>query len=84
MWTVLAWLTGSKIGRFFAGSFLFVASIGIALLKAFSAGQEKERAKQDRQSLKNIRERIKTDEEIRKMPSSDVRDNLRSDWLRDD
>ncbi len=81
----MSWLSflGSRLGRYVAGAFMIAAGIGFALLKAFSAGAEQERAKQAHESLKNLRKRVKTDDEIDKMPDSSVRDEL-DGWVRDD
>jgi len=84
MASFIAMLVGSKVGRFFASAFLIAAGLGALLLKVFLAGKASERAKQTEQSLKNLRKRVRTDEEIRNMPTSAVRDELRSEWLRHD
>ena len=74
---------GSRLGRYVVAFFMGAAGIGFALLKAFSAGEAKERAKQDHESLKNLRKRVKTDDEVSQMPDAVVRDEL-SGWVRDD
>ncbi|MCZ4270874.1 hypothetical protein [Maritalea porphyrae] len=84
MWGILAWLAGSKIGRLIATTGIVIASVFVIALRLMAIGAAGERAKQTEQSLKNIRERIKTDEKVRDMPIDDVRDKLRSDWMRND
>ncbi len=86
MWivSIISGLMGSRAGRLIASVGLALAGVGIFALRIFMAGQANVRAKQTEQSLKNLRNRVKSDETIRKMPSSDVRDKLASDWMRHD
>ncbi len=79
---LLAWLTGSKLGRYAAVALTAVAAISLALLKAFLAGRAKEKAKQTQASLENLRSRMKTDDEIRTMPRADRAKQL-DRWMRD-
>jgi hypothetical protein len=83
MWTILAALTRSTIGRWFAVMLATIAMIAIIVWRIFVAGGASERAKRTEQNLKNLKTRIKTDEKVRDLPVDDVRDRLRADWLRD-
>lgn len=80
---IIAWLVRSKFGRVVASIALIAASIGLIALSAKSAGIKHERKRQLAQSLKNLRKRIKTDEQIAQQPDHIVRARLRG-WLRDD
>jgi hypothetical protein len=80
LWT---WIITSRAGRAVAAGVGIALAIGLALLKAFSAGRSAERAKQDRASLENLRKRQQTDEEIRSLPASERRRRL-SGWVSDE
>ena len=73
----------TKIGRWFAATGAILLAISFALLKAFSAGKASEKAKEDRESLQNLRNRAKTDEEVSKLPDADVDRDL-GKWVRPD
>lgn len=57
-------------------------SVGAFLWRIFAAGQAKEKARQREQVLRNVRERIKVDDEISSLSPSDQRKRLR-EWVRD-
>lgn len=80
---VLRWFATSRLGRGLAAAGAIAFAIGIALLRAFSAGKDAERARQDRASLENLRMRQETDDEVRNLPASDVRRRL-DEWVPDD
>lgn len=82
MTAILAWLTGSKIGRYAAAALAFMAALSVVILKAFLAGQAKERAKQTKASLDALRTRVTTDDEISRLPRAD-RKRAISEWMRD-
>lgn len=73
---IVLWFTTSKTGQIILAVLGAAAAIGIAVLKVFNAGKAAERGKQDRQSLENLRERAKTNDEIRSLGPDDVRDRL--------
>lgn len=73
---IALWLATSKIGQYIMAGLALAAAIGVAVLKVFNAGKAVERSKQDRQSLENLRERAKTNDEIHSLGSDDVRDRL--------
>ena len=54
---------GTKLGRIIAGILVVVVGVGFMILKVFSLGQAKERAKQNERSLKAVKTRMKTDDE---------------------
>jgi uncharacterized membrane protein YraQ (UPF0718 family) len=81
--SIAAWFVTSKVGRAIAAGAAIALAIGIAVLKVFSAGKDAERARQDRQSLENLRSRAKTDDEVHRLSDSDL--NKRLDrWVRPD
>lgn len=80
---ILAWLIGSKVGRYVALGLLIAASIGVVLLRVYSAGKSAEKARQAEAALRALRERIKTDDEITKLSPTARRERL-SRWVSDD
>ena len=80
MWV---WLLGTKFGRAVAAGLAIAGAIGLALLKAFMAGKAAEKAKQDRASLENLRNRAKTDDEVKKL-DPDKRLERLNRWVSDD
>lgn len=81
--SIVAWFLGTKLGRTLAAAGAIALAIGLALLKAFTAGKAAEKAKQDRASLENLRKRAKTDEEIGSLNDADV-DRRLGRWVPDD
>jgi hypothetical protein len=80
---VVTWFLTSKVGRTIAAGAGIALAVGIAVLKVFSAGKAAERARQDQQSLENLRSRAKTDDEVRNLDVVDF--NKRLDrWVRPD
>lgn len=64
----ILWLATSKIGQTVAIALAGAAALGLALLKAFSAGRQTERTAQDRRSLENLRSRQRVEDEVQRMP----------------
>lgn len=81
MLPVLAWLTGSVWGRRLAVVGIVLVIIAVVLWRVFSAGRSAEKAKQTTRKLKAIKERIRTDDEIRSLPRSERLERL-SRWVR--
>ncbi len=80
-WLAAAWaLLSSKIGRYVAGAAAIALTVGVVLLKAFSAGRVSERARQQRANLRAYKERSYVDEEVRRRNADDIRRGLRDDW----
>jgi len=77
-----AWLIGSKVGRWFLITGLALGVVGFVLLRVYSAGKAKERMKQKEAATKALLERVKVDEEIRKMPVDDRLRELER-WVRE-
>ncbi|MGL5166654.1 MAG: hypothetical protein ACRC9K_12280 [Afipia sp.] len=73
---IALWFATSKTGQYIAAGLALAAAIGVAVLKVFNSGKAAERAKQDRQSLENLRERAATNDEIHSLGPDDVRDRL--------
>lgn len=65
---IAASLLGSPLGRKLVVWGLVAIAVGFVILRIFKAGKDAERAKQDKQSLKNLRERIRLDDEIVSLP----------------
>lgn len=79
----LAWLLGSKAGRYVVIGLLGAAAVGLLVLRVYSAGRAAEKAKQAQQSLKNLRSRIQTDDEVGRLSSEERRRRLQ-EWTADD
>lgn len=83
MWTNIAiWLATTRTGRFVAAAGALAVAIGVALLKAFGAGKQIERAKQDRQSLENLRHRAKVEDAIDTLSQPTRKERL-DRWAKD-
>lgn len=80
---VVTWLLGSQLGRqvFIWGSVVVLA--GLIVLRIYAAGRASEKARQAEQSLRNLRERAKVDDEITRMPADARRERLR-EWVQRD
>jgi hypothetical protein len=70
----------SPLGRLLLGGLALLAVVGGLYLKVYSDGAASERAKQERATLENLRDRIKTDEKVDKLPAPDL-DNELSRWM---
>lgn len=79
--TFVTWLIGSELGRKVALTVLAMLALGAVVWRIYSAGQAAEKAKQARQQLDAMRDRLKVDEEISKMPSAERRKKL-EEWAR--
>lgn len=74
-------LLASRFGRWLAGALLVIAGIGIALARGFAAGRNAQKLKQSEASLKALRERMRTDEDIAKL-DHDARVERLREWVR--
>lgn len=81
--TVVAWLVGSKLGRYVALGLLFAAALGVLVWRIYAAGAAKERARQAEAALNALRTRIKVDDDISKLSDAQRRERLNR-WVRDD
>ncbi len=77
------WLATSKAGQYVAAGFALSVAIGVAVLKVFSAGKASERQRQDQQSLENLRERAKENDEVRTLGPDDF-DKRLTRWVSPD
>jgi len=77
--TIISWIIGSKMGRQLAVALLAIMAFGAALLKAFKAGESKQKADEVKRGLEVVKDKVKTDEEIRSMSMDDRRKRLR-EW----
>jgi len=75
-------LLGSSLGRKAVLWGLVAASVVLVIWRIYSAGQSAERARQVGASLENLRNRIKVDDEITKLPPDKRRERL-LEWVRD-
>lgn len=73
------WFATSKTGQTIAAVFAALGLIGVAALKVFSAGKAAERSKQDKQSLENLRDRTRIDDEVKTLGRDELGDRL-SRW----
>lgn len=81
--SALAWLLGSPAGRTTILVLLAVLGAVLAVLRAFQKGEAAERARQAQASLDNLRNRIKTDDDIARLPADERRRRL-AEWVSDD
>ncbi|PHS02160.1 MAG: hypothetical protein COA78_22195 [Blastopirellula sp.] len=78
--SVIAWLIGSKFGRYLATALTFISIVGVILLKAVAYGRTKEQLKQTKKKLHNLKEGVQNDQTIRRMSPSDRANKLRDEW----
>lgn len=79
--TIGAALITTERGRTVLAAIAILAGALVLLSRAFVAGAAKEAAKQKEQSLKNLRERLKTDDEVRGLPADERKRRLQ-EWSR--
>lgn len=79
--TIAASLITTKTGRTLLGALAAIAAVLIVLARVFAAGAAKEAAKQKEQSLQNLRDRVKTDDEVRGLPVDERKRRLQ-EWSR--
>lgn len=83
MTAALAWLAGTRAGRWIATAMTgALITIGI-LARVYGAGQRAEESRQARDSIDDFRSRNKTDAEVAKMGAARQRGELAS-WVRND
>lgn len=78
---VLAWLAGSKVGRWIATVLLILTVLSVFALRIYTKGKQAERFKQTEEALKRLRERMKSDADISRVPAGDRRKRLSDDWF---
>jgi len=79
---VIAWLTGSTLGRWAAILALGVGFIWFVFRIGVSSGSDKIRMKQTADSLANAMKRVAENAQVTKM-SRDQRRNALDSWMRD-
>ena len=77
---LIAWLAGSKVGRWISIALLIIASLSLLAARFYAKGKEAEKAKQTQKALKHLRERINSDETIARMSAAERRRRLSDDW----
>lgn len=80
--TVLPFLMGSALGRKIALAFLVLVGVLLVVWRIYAAGGSAERARQAEASLRNIRTRIKVDDEVSSLPVAERRRRLQ-EWAAD-
>lgn len=78
-----AWFATSKVGRTVAAGGALALAIGVALIKAFSAGKAAQLAKEQKQALEDQRTRDKIDEDVRNTGDAEL-DRRVDRWVHDD
>lgn len=81
--TVLPFLMGSPVGRKLALALIVAVGVLLVVWRIYAAGKSAERARQAAASLKNLRTRIKVDDDISRLSLSDRRKRL-AEWVSDD
>lgn len=82
MLSALAWLVGSKVGRYLALGLLALATVAVIVARVYSAGKRDEQLKATQASLDAVRQKVKSDEAIRRLPASERRRRLLDEWSR--
>ena len=77
--TVIAWLLGSRLGRYAALIILAAISVASAFAMVYKKGAEAERAKQRQATFRKIQLRVKSDAIIANLPADERRRRLR-EW----
>jgi hypothetical protein len=80
---IATWLLGSTLGRqvLLWGSAVLLVLVVIA--RIYSAGRAAEKARQSEAALKNLRERVKVDDQITKLGPDERRKRLER-WMQPD
>lgn len=76
-----AWLIGSSLGRMLFAGLLSTLVVGLIVWSIFKKGADSEKLKQAAKNLEHMKARMKTDEEISRLPPDARRDKLR-EWAR--
>lgn len=79
--SIAAALITTKAGRIVLGVLAAIAAVLVILARVFAAGAAKEAAKQKEQSLQNLRDRVKTDDAVRSLPTDERKRRLQ-EWSR--
>lgn len=79
--SIAAGLITTKTGRTIIIVLAGIAGVMVVLARVFAEGRAKELAKQKEESLKNLRERAKTDDAIRSLPVDERKRRLQ-EWSR--
>jgi type VI protein secretion system component VasK len=79
--TVAATLITSKAGRAVLLALLIIVGVLFVLMRVFAAGRAKEIARQKEQAFENLRDRVKTDDEVRSLPVDERKRRLEQ-WSR--
>lgn len=80
--TVLPFLVGSPLGRKIALALIIAVGVLLVVWRIYAAGRAAERARQTEASLRNLRTRIKVDDEIANLPAAERRKRL-AEWVSD-
>lgn len=81
MLNILAWLTGSRLGRWLAIGGLATGIVLLALARARRQGRNAERAKAQAETLKQLKDIIHVEKDIEGLSARERRDRLRA-WAK--
>jgi cation transport regulator ChaC len=79
---LIAWLIGSKVGRYIALGLLAAATVAVIIARVYSAGKNEEKMKQTQASLNAVRQRVKSDEAVSRLSRDERTRRLRDEWSR--
>jgi hypothetical protein len=79
---LVAWLIGSKVGRYIALGLLAAATVAVIIARVYSAGKNEEKMKQTQASLNAVRQRVKSDEAVSRLSRDERTRRLRDEWSR--
>lgn len=79
---LVAWLIGSKVGRYIALGLLAAATVAVIIARVYSAGKNEEKMKQTQASLNAVRQKVKSDEVISRLSPDARRERLLNEWSR--
>lgn len=77
---LLSLITGSRLGRWAAAGLLIAATIAVVAFRLIAIGAQRERARQTQASLDNLRNRVRTDDDLARLPADERRRRLARDW----
>jgi hypothetical protein len=84
MWAgVLNWFVNSRVGQWVGFAFGILTLLGGIYLRGLLKGRNDERVAQDKEALKQLRSRNKTNDEIDALSPAERRKRL-SEWVSDD
>jgi hypothetical protein len=77
---LISLITGSRLGRWAAAGLLVAAALAVAVFRLIAIGAQRERARQTQASLDNLRNRVRTDDDLARLSADERRRRLARDW----